>query len=195
MPPNTYPPQYKVWEDLLKLRGEKKISQDVNILIRLHPNDLIEKYDKFKNLKNVHIELAGKLKNKTSSSNHKIEMDESDLINLRLSLKYTDVNINFRSSLSLEATIYDKPIINIALHNFSNRYDVDWYIPIIQSGGVKLVTTTEELCSAINEYLENPDTDKLGRQKIFNDYITFSDGLSYKRNVDITEKIIQEITD
>ena len=195
VPPNTYPPQYKVWEDLLKLRGEKKISQDVNILIRLHPNDLIEKYDKFKNLKNVHIELAGKLKNKTSSSNHKIEMDESDLINLRLSLKYTDVNINFRSSLSLEATIYDKPIINIALHNFSNRYDVDWYIPIIQSGGVKLVTTTEELCSAINEYLENPDTDKLGRQKIFNDYITFSDGLSYKRNVDITEKIIQEITD
>lgn len=190
VPPNTYPPQYGVWRKIIQKHKENSFVEPVNLFIRLHPNDSIEKYKEFEGIENVHIELPGKQKKKTSSGGHKIEMDKEDLDNLRYSLKYTDVNINFRSSLSLEATIYNKPIINIALDNYANRYHVDWYIPILESNGVKLVKTEEELYKAITDYLENPEIDTEGRKKIFNDYIGFSDGLSYKRSVEILDKII-----
>lgn len=191
VPPNTYSPQYEVWRQILKMREEKKLCEDVNIFIRLHPNDIQEKYREFQGLKNTYIELAGKPLDPTGSSPHKIEMDESDLDNLRYSLKYTDININFRSSLSLEATIYDQPIINIALYDYANRYNVDWYIPIIKSGGVKLVTTAEELNQAINDYLTNPKLDNEGRKKIFSDYVIFNDGESYKRSVRAIQQILK----
>lgn len=190
VPPNTYPPQYNVWRKIIQKHRENAFGEPVNLFIRLHPNDSLEKYKEFEGIDNVHIELPGKQKNKTSSGGHKIEMDKDDLDNLRYSLKYTDININFRSSLSLETTIYNKPIINIALDNYANRYYVDWYIPIIESKGVKLVTTENELDKAIMDYLKNPGTDMEGRKKIFNEYIGFSDGLSYKRSVEMLDKIV-----
>lgn len=194
VPPNTYPPQYDVWRKIIQKHKENAFGEPVNLLIRLHPNDSLEKYKEFEGINNVHIELPGKQKNKTSSGGHKIEMDKVDLDNLRYSLKYTDININFRSSLSLEATIYDKPIINLALFDYANRYHVDWYIPIIESGGVRLVTTEDELNKAIIDYLNHPEKDKDGRKKIFNDYIEFSDGLSYKRSAEAVEHILKTIS-
>lgn len=190
VPPNTYPPQYDVWREIIKMRETGHFAEDVNIFIRLHPNDDLKKYDEFRNSKNLHIELAGKSITATGSTTHKIEMDEADLENLRYSLKYTDININFRSSLSLEATIYDKPIINLALNSYALYYQMDHYIPILKSGGVKLVETTEELLRAINEYLRNPSLDNAGRKIIFENYIGFSDGLSYKRSVHALAKMI-----
>lgn len=190
VPPNTYPPQYKVWRETLKISRNNQLVEPVNMFIRLHPNDLIERYQEFDGLPNVHIEWPGKLKPITSSGSHKIEMDSEDLDNLRNSLKHTDININFRSSLSLEATIYNKPIINIALEGYANRYNVDWYIPILKSGGVRLVKTAEELKQTINNYLKNPELDSLGRKKIFEDYIGFTDGLSYKRSVEIINQLL-----
>lgn len=192
VPPNTYPPQYKVWREIIKMQQEKKFIENVNILIRLHPNDNIEKYKEFVGLKNVHIELAGKTKPKTAESGHRIEMDKNDLDNLRYSLKYTDVNINFRSSLSLEATIYNKPIINIGLFGYSNRYNVDWYIPIIKSGGVKLASNEKELFNFIQDYLKNPNMDSEGRKFIFDQYVKFRDGFSSTRSIETLDKILQQ---
>lgn len=191
VPPNTYPPQYEVWRKIINMQKNNELSEKVNLLIRLHPNDFMEKYDEFRNIKNVHIEWPGKLVKKTSSGGHKIEMDEEDLDNLRYSLMYTDINVNFRSSLSLEATIYDKPIINLALNGYENRYYVDWYIPIIRSGGVKLVKTEEELERSIGDYLKNPPLDSMGRKEIFKKYIRYSDGLSYQRSVELTDMILR----
>lgn len=189
VPPNTYPPQYDVWRKIINMHKNNAFEEKVNILIRLHPNDSLDKYKEFQGIKNVHIELAGQLKEKTSSSGHKIEMGKSDLDNLRYSLKYTDININFRSSLSLEATIYDKPVINLALFGYANRYQVDWYIPILKSGGISLVQTIDELKNAVNGYLKNPNLNSSGRQAIFKEYVRFTDGLSYKRSINSLQKV------
>lgn len=190
VPPNTYPTQYDVWREVIKMRAQNQFIENVNIFIRLHPNDFLEKYHEFKNTKNLHIELAGTKKQPTGSTSNKIELNKNDLDNLRYSLKYTDININFRSSLSLEATIYNKPIVNIALYGYEMHYQVDHYIPILQSGGVRLAKTNEKLCQIINNYLKNPALDETGRQEIFNKYIKFSDSLSYKRSVDFLSEMI-----
>ncbi len=190
VPPNTYPPQYGVWKEIVRMRESGELAQNVNLFFRIHPNDEAEYYKEYQGLKNIHVELAGHTKEKAPGSGQKIEMDEKDLDNLRHSFQYTDININFRSSLNLESSIYDQPCIDLALENYRERYWVDWYIPLVESGGLKLVSTEEELRKAINDYLKNPKLDSSGRKKIFDDYIGFRDGLSYQRSVDAISKIV-----
>jgi len=193
LPPNTYPKQYAVWETLINWQKENKFNEPVNLFFRIHPNDEPERYKKYEGIPNVHIELAGHSVKGVANNQLKVEMDENDLDNLYYSLKYTDININFRSSLNLETVIYDTPSINLALYGYRPRYHVDWYMPLVESGGIKLVATEEELKTAINNYLENPKLDSEGRKKIFDEYIGFRDGLSYQRSVEAIEKIASGI--
>jgi len=191
VPPNTYPHQYRVWREIIEMRDRNEFGQELNIFIRLHPNDKRVRYEEFEGIKNLHIALPGKQIDIGKAGDKKTEMDESDLEELRFLFDYTDININFRSSMSLESTIYGQPIINLALYDYSLHYHVDHYIPILKSGGVKLVTDKKELSNSINNYLSNPNLDKEGRKKIFDDYIGFSDGLSPKRCIDALFKMIQ----
>ncbi len=190
LPPNTYPPQYGIWKRIVEMRNEGKFSQDVNIFFRLHPNDFIEKYKYFIGIKNVHIDLAGKPMSRLAGSGHKIEMDDSDLDNLRYSLKYTDVNLNFRSSLTLEAAIYKKPIINLALEGYANRYNVDWYKPIVKD--IKFVESEKELINAINFCLKNENSDSFDYSDIIKNYVGFLDGGSSKRSVCFVDDIVKK---
>ena len=73
-------------------------------------------------------------------------MNYQDLLNLKYSLKYTDLNINYASTISIEACIFDKPIINIGyLDRFKLAYEFNHYIPIYKSGAVRLAKTDEAL--------------------------------------------------
>ena len=191
LPPNTYPHQYKIWDKIVKMSKNKEFIEPINIFLRIHPNDNPTRYEEFKNIPGVHVELAGKSVNSVDNNQLKVEMDENDLDNLYYSLKYTDININFRSSLNLEAAIYDTPCINLALYGYLPRYYVDWYLPLVESGGIKLVVIEEDLKQSIDKYLENPKLDSAGRKKIYENYIGFSDGLSYQRSVAAIEKILQ----
>ena len=193
LPPNTYPPQYQVWRDIIRMRDSDEFSEPVNLLFRLHPNDEPQRYKAFSGMKNVHIESAGRALNALLNTHVKVEMDENDLDNLRYSLKYCDLNINFRSSLNLEASIYDMPSINLALHGYLPRYHVDWYIPIVETGGLKLVTAETQLRDAVNAYLKNPKLDSEGRKKILSSHVGFYDGLSYQRSVDAIEEVIKRV--
>ena len=193
LPPNTYPPQHKVWDMLVDWQKNNQFSEPVNLFFRIHPNDNPDLYKKYAGIQNLHVELAGREIKAIANNQLKVEMDETDLENLRYSLKYTDININFRSSLNLETAIYDTPSINLALYGYLPRYHVDWYIPLVESGGIKLVTTEDELKEATNGYLKNPKIDSGGRKKIFEEYVGFQDGLSYKRSVDAIGKIISEL--
>lgn len=193
LPPNTYPHQYKVWREIVRMWQRGEFVEPLNLFFRIHPNDEPKRYEEFKNVPNLHIEMAGHSLNALLNTAIKVEMNKSDLDNLYYSLKYTDININFRSSLNLETVIYGTPSINLALYGYLPRYHVDWYIPIVESGGIKLVTTEEELKSAISGYLKNPTKDSTGRKKIYNEYVIFSDGLSYQRSVAAIEKIVSEL--
>jgi len=193
VPPNTYPAQYDVWQSLLAMQRNNEFAEPVNLFFRLHPNDKMEKYAAFKNIPNVHVELAGQKLDFTGGTRGAIEINKGDLENLRHSLRYMDVNINFRSSISLEATIYDKPVINLALHDYSTHYQMDHYIPIMKTCGVKLVSKDDDLRNAVNVYLKNPSDDHEGRKAIFDSYISFRDGRSSQRSVEAIGDILSQV--
>ncbi len=190
VPPHTYPFQTKFLENLINLRDNGVFKENLNIITRLHPRDEIANYKHIIGAKNLHIEEAGQLKNQRPGDLHKIEMNESDLENLRRSLLYSNVAVNFRSSMTLETCLYDLPTINLAYHDYDIYYQMDHYIPILASGAVKLVKNQEEFINAMKNYLANPRLDSEKRTKISKELVPFQDGLAYKRNVDFLERII-----
>ena len=161
-----------------------------NIFIRLHPKDAYENYTEFLHTKDLHIEQAGRQMPWGLHGEKRVEMDSPDLENLKYTLMYTDVNINYASSISLEACIFNTPIINIVLPKDLPYYNDEHYKPLVESGAVKVAYNRGELENLINLYLDNPSLHTENRKGILKKFISFTDGLSYKRNVDFLEIII-----
>jgi len=181
----AYPFQKKYIRDLIRLRKEGEIPY-VNLFIRIHPRDIYENYREFANIPDLCIEKAGQ-----QIDENNIEMDYDDLLNLKYSFRYSDININYASTISIEACIFNKPIINIGyLGIYAMAYDFDHYRPIYKSGAVSLAKNDKDLSRLINMYLDNPSLDSENRKKVVDDYVEFTDGLSYKRSVDLLERII-----
>jgi len=191
VPPQIYPFQAVFVKELMELREKNILGENFNILVRLHPRDNLKNYESLKNIENLHIELAGKEHAKQEGHLNQIEMDERDLDNLRKTLLYSDLAVNFRSSITLETCLYNIPTINLAYNNYALYYQMDHYIPILKSGAVKLVKTSNEFIEAAKSYLSNPQLDSDKRKEIALEYIPFQDGLAYKRNADFLEKIIK----
>lgn len=185
----AYPFQKKYIRDLITLREQKKIPY-VNLFIRIHPLDIYQNYQEFFDTPDCHFEKAGQ-EITDDKGKKKIEMTYQDLLNLKYSLKYSDLNINYASTISIEACVFNSPIINIGyIDRFALAYDFNHYRPIYKSGAVRLAKTDQDLPKLINDYLENPSLDSDNRKRIVEQYVVFTDGLSYKRSVDLLEKII-----
>ncbi len=167
----------------------------VNILVRLHPFDRPENYRDLQNEPDFHLERAGR-EVKIQSGESRIEMDQADFINLKSTLAHTDININYKSTISLESFIFDKPVINFIdpTAPFQNNYyykEGSYYYPLVKEGAVIVAADNTELIKTINTYLANPKIGSANRQKIAHSFFGFQDGLAYKRNVDFLEKIIK----
>ena len=194
--PKSYGAKY--WEVLKKLdqaisRGE--IIKKVKILVRFMPaesvivEDFIKEYFKG-GVKNIFFDTPGK---RFLSKIEKIDWDfnEKDMIHLANSLFYSSIVINYASTLNIDAAAFDKPIINIGFdgneglrpYHDSIRwiFDLDHNLQIVNSGGTKVVYSTKELVEAINIYLKDSSTDKVGREKIIKEQCWKFDGKAGQR--------------
>ena len=144
----------------------------------VHPVAKMGRFSEFSGLPNVHVEKPPEV------------MTGSDFMNLKLSLFHCDININYSSTVSLEAILLDKPVINY-IEPGMPIYDYDHYRPLVEAGAVRLVSQNpDDLAQTINGYLDNPGLDKENREKISEVYFPFKDGLSSKRSVDFLKNII-----
>ena len=121
----------------------------------------------------------------------RIEIQEEDIANLKNTLKYSDVSINYLSTMTLESFIFDKPVVNINYpEKYHRGYTFRHYKPIVEAQAVFLSESFDDFVKDINTCLDNTSVKSKERQKIFNDFIYFKDGLSYKRNVDFLARIV-----
>ena len=178
---------------ILAMRGRELPA--INLLIRLHPFDKIERYAEFLNLPAVRVEPAGKQVRVGNTGRTQTEMDDEDFANLKATLVYTDLNINYKSTISLESCLFGKPVINFVdpVRPFQNKYyyeEASYYRPFVKFGAVRVVQSPDEFLKTIKEYLEHPELDRDNRERVAKLYIPYRDGLSYKRAVDFIERII-----
>lgn len=118
------------------------------------------------------------------------EFEKDDIEHLANSLAHCDVLITTASSMTIEACIFDKPVINILFDGYRKEkpalsvarfHDLDHYKPLIESGGVKIADSPERLVGIVNQYLASPSLDSEGRRVIQNMQCVWPDGKSGER--------------
>jgi hypothetical protein len=91
-----------------------------------------------------------------------------------------DLLISTVSTLNLEGAIFDKPLISIGFdgeHSLpfalstARYYRYDHMLPVVNSGGMVVAYTIDELVRCIREYLQNPTKDAAGRHRIAEDLV------------------------
>ena len=180
-------------EHFLKWQKEGALPQ-MNLFVRAHPIDSITKYSSAVGAPNTHLEYAGgRLVIGDTQKGQKVEMDEADRLNMKMTIKHCDLCLNISSTVSIEAMIFDKPVVNIGfVPRFSEILGFNHYRPIVELGGSRVANSFEEVRKLIELYINNPETDRDNRAEVIDLLVSPTDGDSYKRSVDFIEEIINK---
>lgn len=179
-----------------KAIDDGRIPEDTQLLVRMHPNSNKESFKKnthaiFHRPEGIYFS-QGRLTD--------MEFTREWLQELLDTLNYSDVTINPQSTMSVDAVALDKPVINLAFDGYEKlpyvrsvaRLYVDYshYVPIVKSGGVRLVYNEEELINWINRYLGDQSTDREGRRKMLDEQCYKFDGKSAERTAGYVLKFL-----
>ena len=174
----------KLLDDILT---QGLIPKDIKILVRFPPNDDVEIEKNFKS-DNIIFDRPGiKFSTKRGID---WDMNSDDLTRLADALYHCSLLVCYTSSMSIDAAVFDKPIINIGFDLKNSKllsknpvYYYGWthYKKLLRSGGIRRVKNKDELAEWINKYLNNPQIDRAGRAKIVEDQCWKLDGKSGER--------------
>lgn len=171
-------------DDILK---QGLIPKDIQIIVRFPPNDEVEIEKNFKS-DNIIFDRPGiKFSAKRGID---WDMNARDLNRLANALYHCSLLVCYTSSMSIDAAVFNKPIINIGFDLKNSKlisknpvYYYKWthYKKLLKNGGIRRVNSKEELVSWINIYLKDGEIDKEGRAQIVRDQCFKLDGKSGER--------------
>ncbi|OGF74166.1 hypothetical protein A2W54_00745 [Candidatus Giovannonibacteria bacterium RIFCSPHIGHO2_02_43_13] len=165
------------------------------MLVRFQPNDSVDKKE-LANRPWLKYQIPG-IRFETSRGGD-WDMNSEDIRTLLNTLFHADLFICHTSSLSVDAAVFDKPVINmkfdlgnISQDAFNTRfYRMTHYKRAIDSGGIRVVNNEQELVDWAKKYLNNPRTDEEGRARLTREQVQFFDGKSGERIGDFILKAL-----
>lgn len=180
--------------DHLQMLIEKGAIENAQLFVRFQPNDFVE-MDEVEKRKNIIFDIPGIRFSTHMPIGAGIDWDLSteDIEMLTNGLYHCDILVSYASSLCIDASIFNKPVINInfelsmplsVYRSPTELYKMTHYINALKTGAIKLVNNSEELTIWINRYLKNPTIDENARAKLAREQCYILDGLSGKRTAD-----------
>lgn len=183
--PTAFPWNPNITELIADAIENDKFVYPCQLLVRLHPIHFRRRGGelKFKHTLDQYDKISRRYKYVYFNSPHlestkiSFDMPETELSDVASIFHYSDVMINLFSTMNIEASIFDLPIINICFNggrHYENETPRDIKIDqmqthnqrIVKTGGIRLVNNKDELIDLINMYLMNPEMDREGRRKI-----------------------------
>lgn len=196
--PKIFSRDYEIIEMILNAIKEDKFSVPCHLLIRPHQKDDFELYYKFKDDPNVTLQIpVKKSKVLVDQGNFK----KKDSIKLIGALKYSDVLVNVNSTVTIDAAIFDTPVVNIVFDGYEKlpfmdsvrRYfEYPHFKELMAFNATALVHDEKELIDSIENYLVNPVKDSTNRQIMVENECYIIDGKASERIANI---LIKEMGD
>ena len=187
-PQRLFPNEPQYLKHILAAVDEKLIKGDPIILFRCHPIDNIDRWKQYLgNHPNLFFEESWTGKESLFSAN----ITTADIEKLCSTLAYTDVHINLCSTMTVDGCAYKKPQIGPAYddvnpskaHLLKGLYNQKHFQPIIDTGGLRLASSKNELIALINEAFQYPENFTSRGNLIMEEIITYTDGKSTDRVV------------
>ena len=181
---------WNIIEILNKFFEDGRLKSNVHVIVRFPPNDIVEIKDNINKSRFSFVVPGVRF-----SSERGVDWDMSlnDLQSLADDLYHSSLVVCFPSTISIDASILGKPVININFGEIKSNYfyrttksfyKMSHYKNILRYGGIRLVENEHEFAEKINDYLENPQKDSIGRNKIIKEQVYELDGNAGKRIAD-----------
>jgi hypothetical protein len=189
-PRSLYSHHDHVLRELVKAMTSGALS-NAQVLVRLHPRDEFEAYKEFADTPHVIIEKPFRDTVKVADG-LAIDVMPENQKHLGDTLCHADVVVNVASTITIEACIFDTPVVNINfdgpdaspyVKSARRYYSFTHYVNITSRGAVRVATSPEELVRDVAAYLADPSRDAAGRQQVVLDQCQFTDGRSAERVV------------
>jgi CDP-Glycerol:Poly(glycerophosphate) glycerophosphotransferase len=197
-----FPDEIEVVKRVAQWVEEDSLGQSCQLVIRLHPQAITGPYklqtDPYLSLasKRVKVEFPP-----VRNSSLPWELPKSDIEHLVRLLRDADVVINTASTISIDAAVLDRPVVCIAYDpagdlpyekSVRRYYDFTHMANVVRAGAAQLATSPEGLREKLVNYLEKPDLDRPGRQRIVKQQFGRVDGLSAARLVEQAAALISK---
>ena len=166
---------------------KNKLLKNFQILVRVPPGDTLD-LSKFRNSKNIIFDYPGvSFGEKHRKEN---EMSYNDLLHLADSIYHSELVITGPSTIAIDATVFDKPIIFLGFDgalekpyysSIRHYYDFDHMQNVLKTDGADIALSANELISFINKYIDDPNIKNLEREKIIEEQCYKLDGKSSYR--------------
>ena len=173
---------------------------DAQLLVRLHPRDDLERYDEFRGRPHLIVEKPFK---KTVKSGDGLDVDitSENQQHLADTLRYSDVIVTVASTIAIEASIFDTPVVDVAFDGETpvefaksarRYYKFTHYANVTRKGAAPVAETPESLIEHVGRYLADRSLDRDGRRRVVRDQVQFTDGRSSDR---IATFVVEELAD
>ncbi len=173
--------------DLLRLAIAGGTIKNAQLLVRFQPNDFTDEAE-LKKRPGLIYDLPGI----RFSAKRGVDWDMSfdDIRGLTDTLANADLFVCYASSMSIDAAVFNKPVINI---NFEVRekelmskspthfYRMTHYQKAVKTGGIRYPESREEFIRDINAYLADPKLDAAGRKRLVEEQCWKVDGKAGER--------------
>jgi hypothetical protein len=171
-------------EHLVVQRLASDLGETAQLLVRTHPGD---DGGRFQGLP-VALQIPGQ-RGKGRLGGYCPTVEENrELVS---TIHHADVVVNLASTLTLDAALCDRPVVNIAfdllpqrsLSRAADKYytHYDHYRTVVDQGAVRLARSPEELIAHIAAYLRDPGLDRDGRRRVADLWCGPSDGSAGRR--------------
>lgn len=167
---------------------EGRMGASAALLVRFPPNEFVHEKD-LASRPWLRYDYPGVRFSTTRGSDW--DMTDAELARLTDTLHHMSLLICYASSISVDAAVLDRPVINI---NFPVRQDdrfggfavgqlyrLTHYRAALAPGGIRLADSMEELEQTAREYLDHPGRDREGRVRLAREQCGMLDGKAGER--------------
>lgn len=173
----VYPSTTWLIEKIVMAIAGGQLGRPAQLLVRVHPRDDLDLYTRFAGAAHVTIEKpVGHLRGIPGTPDFdQFSATRRDRSHLAATLAHSDVLVNFASTTTIEACLFDTPVINIGFDEHPNLPDpltirryfaYEHYRPVVETGAATIASTPAELIDALRAYLGDRALNRAARQAL-----------------------------
>lgn len=184
-----------VTDMLIQANEAGRFGPDVQLVIRLHPQviqgqdaDDLGAWERFRG--RVYLDMP------RGATGLAADYTPEGTAHIAQLLDASAVTINVASSISIDAAIFDTPVINLRfdaepgrpyLKSVRRQYDTDHYKLVLKTWAVRLADSPEQLIDEVRRYLANPAHERVERANLVR-------ALCYRTDGKAGERVAEAIT-
>lgn len=201
-PFELYPHSDHVINTLVAAQAANRWQQPTQILVRVHPRDDRARYAAFDHTPGVIIEKPFR-QTVRAGDGMAVDVTAESQRHLANTMAHSDVVAQVASTIAIEASIFDTPVVNISFDGetpapfvrSARRYtEFTHFVNILKRGAVRDARTPDAMVTHICDYLDDPSLDREGRRQVVLDQCQFLDGRAAERVAGFVSAALSEVT-